>query len=108
VELEDERQLIDHRKREMFDSGIGGTLAAAHQKVAFCLFAWAPIDPWALAFIPRGKLMAALVACFCPPFTRFLEALSFFNLRKALFVCAGGAHKDLVCLCRISGSKRFF
>lgn len=74
---------LSQEEREMFDSGIGGTLAAAHQKVAFCLFAWAPIEwlGWTPAIHSRGKLMAALVACFCPPFTRFLEALSF-NLTR--------------------------
>jgi hypothetical protein len=38
------RQLIDPhtaRAKRSFGSGIGGTLAAAHRKVAFCLFAWA-------------------------------------------------------------------
>jgi hypothetical protein len=64
VELEDERQLID-------------------QKVASCLFAWARREcglGWTPAIHSPWKTNGSF-GCFCPPFTRFLEALSF-NLTK--------------------------
>jgi hypothetical protein len=72
------RQLIDPhtaRAKRSFGSGIGGTLAAAHRKVAFCLFAWAR-RKW-----PRLDRSLAIPAenfgrFFCPPYTSPVHSLS--------------------------------